>query len=153
MNTFFQQVQKFNEFYKLPAPSVPTLAAIEATQPIASRLEGFFKTLQDELNEVNDLPPISSKPEHQLDFLVAMADWLGDIIVYCATEAAKYGIPLEEVLSIIMESNMSKVDANGNCHYDENGKVTKNYPGCQYWKPEPKIEQLLATKMAQTQGA
>ena len=65
---------------------------------------------------------------------------LGDIIVYCRSEALKYGIPLEEVLDIIMDSNESKLGADGKPIYDENGKFLK---GPNYWKPEPKIREML----------
>jgi predicted HAD superfamily Cof-like phosphohydrolase len=71
---------------------------------------------------------------------VAIADVLGDIIVYCRSEALKYGLPLEDVLNVIMDSNESKLGADGKPIYDENGKFLKG-PG--YWKPEPKIRELL----------
>jgi predicted HAD superfamily Cof-like phosphohydrolase len=70
----------------------------------------------------------------------ALADLLGDLIVYCASEARRWGIPLEPVLNTIMESNFSKLGADGQPLYDERGKVLK---GPNYWKPEPKIEELL----------
>jgi predicted HAD superfamily Cof-like phosphohydrolase len=72
--------------------------------------------------------------------LVAIADLLGDLIVYCRSEALKFGIPLEEVLEVIMDSNESKLGADGKPIYDGNGKFLK---GPSYWKPEPKIKQLL----------
>ena len=46
-------------------------------------------------------------------------------MVYCRSEALKYGLPLEEVLDIIMDSNESKLDANGKPIYDANGKFLK----------------------------
>ena len=76
---------------------------------------------------------------------IAIADLLGDVIVYCRSEALKYGIPLEEVLSIIMDSNESKLGADGKPIYDANGKFLK---GPNYWKPEPKIKELLASAQA-----
>ena len=69
-----------------------------------------------------------------------LADWLGDIVVYCASEARRWGIPLNRVLNVIMESNFSKLDADGQPIYDERGKVMK---GPNYWKPEPKIKEVL----------
>jgi len=68
------------------------------------------------------------------------ADLLGDVIVYCRSEALKYGLPLEAVLDIIMDSNESKLGADGKPIYDANGKFLKG-PG--YWKPDPKIKSLL----------
>ena len=81
-----------------------------------------------------------------LDVAVALADLLGDIIVYCRSEALKYGLPLEDVLDIIMDSNESKLGADGNPIYDANGKFLKG-PG--YWKPEPKIMALLEARGVQ----
>ena len=78
-----------------------------------------------------------------IDIAVAIADVLGDIIVYCRSEALKYGIPLEAVLDIIMDSNESKLGADGNPIYDANGKFLK---GPNYWKPEPRIRALLEAR-------
>jgi predicted HAD superfamily Cof-like phosphohydrolase len=69
-----------------------------------------------------------------------LADLLGDIQVYCASEMRKFGLPQDDVLSIIMQSNFSKLGADGKPIYDERGKVQKG-PG--YWKPEPKISAML----------
>jgi predicted HAD superfamily Cof-like phosphohydrolase len=63
--------------------------------------------------------------------------------VYCASEAKRWGLPLDEILNVIMQSNFSKLDANGEPIYDERGKVMK---GPNYWKPEPKISQLLSSE-------
>lgn len=149
MKPLQQRILDFNKFYRLPCPDTPTVEAIAAREPLTSRIQGFLKTVGDEVTEGDEiltglLQPGNKKYQDQLDFLTDMADWLADIVVYCYSESAKYGIPLDKVLDIIMDSNMSKVDAEGNCRYDENGKVIKNYEGCQYWKPEPKIRQLLA---------
>ena len=56
---------------------------------------------------------------------------------------AQYGLPLEEVLDVIMDSNESKLGADGNPIYDGNGKFLK---GPNYWKPEPRIKALLQSK-------
>ena len=75
-----------------------------------------------------------------MDVAVALADLLGDITVYCRSEALKYGLPLEDVLDIIMDSNESKLGADGKPIYDANGKFLK---GPHYWRPEPRIKALL----------
>jgi predicted HAD superfamily Cof-like phosphohydrolase len=74
-----------------------------------------------------------------------LADLLGDIQVYAASEMAKFGLPLDQVLAIIMQSNFSKLGADGKPIYDERGKVQK---GPDYWKPEPKIKEMLAALQA-----
>ena len=60
--------------------------------------------------------------------------------VYSTSEALRHGIQLGDALKIIMQSNFSKLNEDGEPIYDERGKVMK---GPNYWKPEPKIEEML----------
>ena len=100
----------------------------------------FKATLLDEVHEIDEIVELSKHGGAPVDTLVAMVELLGDIVVYCRSEALKYGLPLEAVLDIIMDSNESKLDEQGNPIYDANGKFLK---GPNYWKPEPKIKALL----------
>lgn len=131
---FAARIRAMNEMYKLPIndrPSIPT--------NVVDRLQKFKATLLAEVGEIDDI--IEAAPNQTLvETAVAIADLLGDIIVYCRSEALKYGLPLEEVLDIIMDSNASKLGADGKPIYDENGKFLK---GPNYWKPEPRIAELL----------
>ena len=124
-----------NAMYKLPAQDAPVLPA----DPI-DRLRKFKATLLDEVNEIDEIVAACESNAEPIDVLVAVADLLGDVIVYCRSEALKFGLPLEEVLAIIMDSNESKLGADGKPIYDANGKFLK---GPNYWKPEPKIKTLL----------
>ncbi len=124
-----------NAMYKLPAQEAPTLPANPA-----DRLRKFKATLLDEVNEIDEIVAACESKAEPIDVLVAVADLLGDVVVYCRSEALKFGLPLEEVLAIIMDSNESKLGADGKPIYDANGKFLKG-PG--YWKPEPKIKALL----------
>jgi len=133
---FRDRIQKMNEMYKLPVSEVPRL--FEDTD---ERLLKFKKTLLDEVSEIDLIVDQIHSNESPLDVQAAIADLLGDVIVYCRSEAMKYGIPLEEVLTIIMDSNESKLGLDGEPIYDENGKFLK---GPDYWKPEPRIKELLA---------
>ena len=134
-HNFFYRVEQFNAMYKME--SIPKDQA-----RMARRLFDFRAMLEDEMREGQD---ISSElrfgtRDGDLDKArVMMADWLGDIIVYCASEALRWGIPIEQVLEIIMDSNASKLQEDGSAQFI-NGKLQK---GPNYWKPEPKIEQLL----------
>lgn len=140
---FSADIDKFNAMYGLPMPPKPTTAL----EPITVRQTAFKKVLTDEVNEVDDIIDLAgntdSSFESELNELVAMADWLGDIVVYATSEARRYGIPLPEVLQIIMQSNFSKLGADGLPIISE-GKVQK---GPNYWKPEPQIKELLRSKM------
>nr|WP_314711507.1 pyrophosphatase [uncultured Comamonas sp.] len=138
--TFAKRVAAMNAMYKLTAAHSPALPATPA-----ERLRKFKATLLDEVNEIDEIITAVESNADPLDVLVAVADLLGDVIVYCRSEALKYGIPLEEVLDIIMDSNESKLGADGKPIYDHNGKFLK---GPHYWKPEPKIKALLQGAIA-----
>jgi predicted HAD superfamily Cof-like phosphohydrolase len=92
------------------------------------------------VHEIDEIIALAAGGGKPADVATAIADVLGDIIVYCRSEALKYGLPLEEVLDVIMDSNESKLGADGQPIYDANGKFLK---GPNYWKPEPKIRALL----------
>jgi len=136
---FAQRIAAMNAMYKLPAHSRPTLP-----EDVAERLLKFKATLLDEVREIDDIVPLSRNAGAPVDIAVAIADLLGDIMVYCRSEALKYGLPLEEVLDVIMDSNESKLGADGKPIYDANGKFLK---GPNYWKPEPRIGELLQARM------
>jgi len=133
---FKDRIHAMNEMYKLPINSTPTLL-----EDPASRLRKFKTTLMDEVHEIDEIVQKIEDREPDIDVKVAIADLLGDVIVYCRSEALKYGLPLEEVLDIIMDSNESKLGSDGKPIYDQNGKFLK---GPNYWKPEPKIKALLS---------
>jgi len=136
MNSNFAcRIAAMNAMYKLPANDRPVLP-----EDLVGRLNGFKATLLDEVHEIDAIVALAREGAPRADILVAMADLLGDIIVYCRSEALKYGLPLEDVLDIIMDSNESKLGADGKPIYDANGKFLK---GPNYWKPEPKIRQLI----------
>lgn len=138
---FKDRIRAMNEMYKLPISDAPRL--LEGTD---ERLVKFKNTLLDEVAEIDQIVGQIKSGEAELDVQVAIADLLGDVIVYCRSEALKYGIPLEEVLDIIMDSNESKLGADGKPIYDENGKFLK---GPNYWRPEPRIKALLSNTDAQ----
>jgi NTP pyrophosphatase (non-canonical NTP hydrolase) len=132
---FKDRIYAMNQMYKLPINSTPTLLSDPA-----DKLKKFKTTLMAEVHEIDEIVEKIENGETEIDVKVAIADLLGDVIVYCRSEALKYGLPLEEVLEIIMDSNESKLGADGKPIYDENGKFLK---GPNYWKPEPKIKSLL----------
>ena len=138
---FYSLIEKFNEMYKLDSNDQPTLLA-------ADRIKNFQDILMEEVNEgseifekylkKSDYGTLNAKDKNEI--LTDLSDWLGDIVVYCASEARRWGIPLQDVLKVIMDSNSSKLDADGKPIYDDRGKVMK---GPNYWRPEEKISELL----------
>jgi hypothetical protein len=140
---FYEDINRFNEMYRLPSNVEPTLLGPE-------RVRSFHDILKEEVDEGLDLAEryealrggsgAELPPGAALDVLTELGDWLGDLVVYCASEARRWGLPLERILGVIMESNFSKLGADGQPLYDERGKVMKG-PG--YWRPEAKIRALL----------
>jgi NTP pyrophosphatase (non-canonical NTP hydrolase) len=136
--TFARRIAAMNAMYKLPTSERPVLPL-----DTADRLVKFNATLLDEVHEIDEIVKLARSGSDPMDISVAIADLLGDIVVYCRSEALKYGLPLEEVLDVIMDSNESKLGADGKPIYDANGKFLK---GPNYWKPEPKIRALLESR-------
>lgn len=126
---FDQHIERFNEMYSLPCGQRPNYLG-------DARIEDFYKILSDELEEVDDIYAI----DHPSEKLVALADWLGDIIVYCASEAKRHGITIGPIVEAIMESNFTKLGLDGKPIINAMGKVEK---GPNYRKPEPEIERIL----------
>jgi NTP pyrophosphatase (non-canonical NTP hydrolase) len=139
-SSFASRIAFMNGMYRLPAQTKPTI-----TPDTADRLRKFKATLLDEVQEIDEIIAMAERTTDPLDVAVAIADVLGDIIVYCRSEALKYGLPLEEVLEVIMDSNESKLGSDGKPIYDTNGKFLK---GPNYWKPEPQIRKLLEAASA-----
>lgn len=138
MSNFSDGIKEFNAMYGLPTPATPTLKAVGNTE---ARLKAFKAILLEEVEEIEEIfDAVTWQTKTPLQCLTMIADLLGDLQVYCASEMIKYGIPNAPVLDIIMQSNFSKLDATGKVIMDERGKVLK---GPHYWKPEPKIEAML----------
>lgn len=148
---FNEDVERMNKMFDLPVRQ-----SIELDKDLATKLYKLHNTLTDEVNELLDITEILDKPELStimgksakypevtIDHYVALADLLGDIVVYCASEAQKYGIYLPEVLQAIMESQWSKLGTNGEVIKDENDKFLK---GENYKPPEEAIKRLLQAR-------
>jgi predicted HAD superfamily Cof-like phosphohydrolase len=146
MSAFSDDIEKFNGIYKLPVNPAPTL---DVGVPVVERLQAFKSILTEEINEIDEIITAAQEQAPAIDVLTMLADLLGDIQVYCASEMAKFGLPQDEVLAIIMQSNFSKLGADGKPIYDARGKVQKG-PG--YWKPEPKIQACLQAKTVPEQS-
>lgn len=125
---FMLDIEQFNKMYKMPTVNVAD------ENDALNRLANFHNILEEECKEIDELGAGHFTLE-------GLADLLGDIIVYCASEARRWNIPIDRVLHIIMQSNFSKMGPNGEPIYDERGKLMK---GSNYWKPEEKIAELLA---------
>ncbi|MBR7801745.1 pyrophosphatase [Undibacterium fentianense] len=146
MSVFSEHIKQFNGMYKLPVSVAPTL---DVGVPAAERMAAFKDILIEEVHEIDEIIEAQKTGRDTVEVLTMLADLLGDIQVYCASEMAKFGLPLDEVLDIIMQSNLSKLGADGQPIYDERGKVMK---GPNYWKPEPKLHAMLTERLEIQQG-
>lgn len=136
---FRGDIQKFNTMYRLPLATYPTFSELGET--VDSRLVKFRKTILKEIDECDLILKMpDNNPQLAIDKMVEIADWLGDIQVYAASEMAKFGLDNDDVLEIIMRSNFSKQNPDGSTTYDEDGKVQK---GPNYYKPEPEIREYI----------
>lgn len=161
--SFEGSIAYFNGMYKLPLAPYPSVRQViigEAKRAdpqnkelaqysineinkwgVTTRLAGLKKTLADEVEEITQIiDNLENGATDEASILTEIADLLGDITIYCASEAQKFGLPMKDILKIIMESNFSKLGEDGQPIYNADGKVMK---GPDYWKPEPQIKELI----------
>ena len=155
MSQFASDIKKFNEMYGMASNEVPCIPFSNATGTeslrvqLLNRLEQFKRIMLDEVEEVELIKQRIAVGEEPINVLTDLADWLGDIQVFCASEMRKFGLDNDMVLSLIMGSNFSKLQADGTALFVD-GKLQKG-PG--YWKPEPAIKRMLiASKVAAAGG-
>tara|TARA_R110001592_G_scaffold5553_1_gene30679 strand:- start:62 stop:499 length:438 start_codon:yes stop_codon:yes gene_type:complete len=75
-----------------------------------------------------DLEGAPNTPANHIEVLKE----LSDVVFVCYQFAAAYGLDLDAAMERVFESNMSKLDDNGNPIYRDDGKVLK---GPNYQKP------------------
>ena len=113
-------VEEFHKAFKIENNYKPTVALSEAEIDLRHRLMG----------EENDEYMEAAKNGD----IVEVADALGDMLYILCGTILKHGVQhkIEEVFQEIQRSNMSKLDANGQPIYREDGKVMKSD---QYFRP------------------
>lgn len=147
-STFTSHVEEFNKLYSLPVNKLPTIPFAKSAElgsvkeQLINRLRRFADILTEEVTEVTQIIDKVEAGDSPSEVLTDIADWLGDIQIYCASEMLKFGLDNDMVLDIIMASNMSKLGADGLPVYDARGKVLKG-PG--YWPPESQILRYIIT--------
>ena len=151
MSDFQARIKRMNKMFGVRAPSVPTMyTEYDSNISALGRLLRFKQIMQDELDEVDDIISLlTSGKEDSLDVLVPLADWLGDIQVYAASEMCRWGLPNDLVLTCILDAQDSKLMPDGT-PWVENGKFQK---GPNYVPPEPAIRKLLETLISVSNGA
>jgi predicted HAD superfamily Cof-like phosphohydrolase len=131
---YWSKVSQFNEMYRLPRSLVPEAPSDES-------LLNFKKILLEEVDEVDEILAVTDP----LERMVALCDWLGDLIVYASTKGDMHGLPMQAILIAIMDSNFSKLGADGKPIYNpDTGKVLK---GPNFWGPEIRIREILLERL------
>lgn len=139
---FVEQIKRFNMLYKLPCNETPTYLGV-------ARIRQFVQIMKDELDEGYDLADGAAAHEHngmddeedRVSTMTELADLLGDLVVFAFSEARRWGIPLLPVLAAIMESQWTKMGADGKPIYDE--ALDKVLKGPNYIPPEPAIRKII----------
>ena len=156
---FVHRIKKMNETFKLPSNDKPTDQGVV-------RLLKFYKTITDEVTELLECTDDETLSDHVLEVdpflqetdikemvdncqengyqqntnMTAIADCLGDLVVYIFSEARSWGIPLVDILHIIMDSQDSKLVDGQPLMTPDGSKFIK---GPNYSPPEDKIRALL----------
>ena len=107
METFSQEVKEKASF---PDPKITSLR---------------YDLIKEELNELKEA--IDKKD------LIEVADALTDILYVTYGAGHAFGINLDKCFEEVQNSNMSKLDTDGNPIYNDKGKVMK---GSKYFKPD-----------------
>lgn len=123
--TVFERIVENAKTFKVPIHEVPTNHG-------SDRIRQFHRVLSDEVDELL----ISH-------CIVNFADTLADVIVYCLNESVRWGIPIEDVLHLVIDSQESKL-VNGQPIWAEDG--SKYLKGPNFVPPEPAISKLLLDK-------
>lgn len=121
--SIFEKIIESAKTFRVPLSEKPTDLGME-------RMRKFHNVLVDECDELLDAGG-----------LVNVADTLADIIVYCLTESARWGIPMEQVLHLVIDSQRTKLLDNGEPLWAEDG--SKYLKGPNFVPPEPAIAKLL----------
>jgi predicted HAD superfamily Cof-like phosphohydrolase len=121
MKDKIKAVQQFHEAFKIGYRTIPKANLGEAKNTLR------FDLMKEENEEYFEAA--------QSDDLIEVADALGDMLYILCGTIIEHGLQhkIEEVFNEIQRSNMSKLGANGEPIYRQDGKVMK---GPNYFKPD-----------------
>lgn len=121
MRKQIDHVAKFHDTFKIGNEEKPLAMADEATYMLR------YNLMKEENEEYLEAARIGD--------LTEVADALGDMMYILCGTILKHGLQdiIEEVFEEIQQSNMSKLDGNGQPIFREDGKILK---GENYFKPD-----------------
>jgi hypothetical protein len=138
-----EQILWMNRTFRIGSPDHPTDLGVE-------RLRQFRSILQEEVFELNDI--IEKRLSGQIDpadlnttlhTFVHLSDFLVDIVVFCRSEAQRWGLPFDEAFKAVMDSQKTKL-VDGEAIFDDRGKFIK---GPNFKTPEPKIREIIQYRL------
>ena len=146
---FEQQIVYMNTMYELPVNFTPTL---DVGEPVAQRLRKFKLVLEKEIAEIDDIILKAEKGDmaqegaaSEVEVLADIADVTTDLKVYITSEMVKFGLPIDECEQIVMWSNFTKLNNDGQPLKDpETGKFLK---GPNFMPPEPRLQEMIREKI------
>ncbi|MDE5977055.1 MAG: HAD family hydrolase [Turicibacter sp.] len=125
MDKEWEDVRKFQEFVKQPVRDTPHILSYD-------RVKIRYKWLLEEINEFLEAE----------NDIVEQADAMIDVIYFALGALVEMGIKPDSLFQIVHQANMSKIWADGEIHYDSDGKVQK--PDS-WTDPYKKLEQAINT--------
>jgi NTP pyrophosphatase (non-canonical NTP hydrolase) len=129
LKTVFEKILENAKTFEVPMPDKPTNQGI-------ARATAFRRVLVEECDELTE--SIDSL-ENEVS-LINYADTLADIVVYCMTEAVRWGIPFEPILHAVIDSQRSKLVEGKPLWAPDKSKYLK---GPDFAPPEPEIAAIL----------
>ena len=116
--TNFEKVGNFMKTFNQEVKTTPGLSSNKINSLRLSLINEELEELKKAMQENN---------------IVEVADALTDILYVTYGAGHSFGINLDKCFNEVQESNMSKLDENGEPIYNEHGKVMK---GPKYFKPD-----------------
>lgn len=99
--SFHARVKKMNKQNGLPVNKAPTI------MPSATKhLSRFKADLSDKINSIDDAILMANEGM-EVEFLITLSCLIGEIMVICESEAVKHGIPIESVLTLMMDEKIN----------------------------------------------
>lgn len=126
--TRLQEALKFRETFNQPI--VGTLDI--STEEMYKLWEMQVDLIEEEAAEFMDAVDVCITETENVRKRENVLKELSDLIFVCYQFAACFGLDIDEALARVFQSNMSKLDEQGNPIYREDGKVLK---GPNYQKP------------------
>lgn len=123
MDEAWEAVREFHRAFRAPRPDRPALLAEE-------RVSARSAWMREEIDELGEAETIAEQ-----------ADAMIDLIYFALGTLVEMGVRPQRLFDIVQQANMSKLWADGEPHYREDGKVIKSPD---WVDPDPLIREEIA---------